>query len=62
MLDLLMLDLLETRRCSAARTEKAGGCARQQPHQQLIDHGHVECIEQPPASTSGLHTLRSLYH
>ena len=31
-------------------------------HQQLIDHGHVECIEQPPASTSGLHTLRSLYH
>ena len=36
--------------------------ARQQPHQQLIDHGHVECIERPPASASGLHTLRSLYH
>jgi hypothetical protein len=29
---------------------------------ELIDHGHVECIERPPASTSGLHTLRSLYH
>jgi hypothetical protein len=28
----------------------------------LIDHGHVECIERPPASASGLHTLRSLYH
>ena len=36
--------------------------ARQQPHRQLIDHGHVECIERPPASASGLHTLRSLYH
>jgi hypothetical protein len=35
---------------------------RQQPHQQLIDHGHVECIERPPASASRLHTLRSLYH
>jgi hypothetical protein len=34
----------------------------QQPHQQLIDHGHVECIERPSASASGLHTLRSLYH
>jgi hypothetical protein len=31
-------------------------------HRQLIDHGHVECIERPPASASGLHTLRSLYH
>jgi hypothetical protein len=36
--------------------------ARQQPHRQLIDHGHVECVERPPASASGLHTLRSLYH
>jgi hypothetical protein len=36
--------------------------ARQQPHWQLIDHGHVECIERPPASASGLHILRSLYH
>ena len=36
--------------------------ARQQPHQQLIDHGQVECIQRPVASASGLQTQRSLCH
>ena len=40
----------------------AANLAQTEPHQQLIDHGHVEYIERPPASASGLHTLRSLYH
>jgi hypothetical protein len=53
---------LDQRRHPKTFTDSDIRGARQQPHQQLIDHGHVECIERPPASTSGLHTLRSLYH